>query len=175
MVTELMPGVYWVGAVDWGIRTFHGHEYSTHRGTTYNAYLIVDDQIALVDTVWGPFTEELLANIRQVVDPARINYMVANHAEMDHSGGLPAVMRAAPGAQVLVSPRGAASVEGHYHEPWRFQAVRTGESVSLGQTSMVFIEAPMLHWPDSMFTYLQGRALLMPNDAFGQHYATAFR
>jgi len=175
MVTELTKGVYWVGVVDWGIRHFHGHELSTHRGTTYNSYLIVDEKIALVDTVWGPFQEQVLENIREVVNPAKIDIVVANHSEPDHSGGLPAVMRQTPQATVVVSPRGEESVEGHYHQPWKFKKVKTGEKISLGGCEMVFVEAPMLHWPDSMFTYLTGKEILMPNDAFGQHYATAFR
>jgi len=175
MVTELVKGVYWVGVVDWGLRHFHGHELSTHRGSSYNAYLIVDDKIALVDTVWGPFQEQLIENIRQVVDPARIDIVVANHAEADHSGGLPAVMREAPGATLVVSRRGRESIEGHYHRPWNFQTVRTGDKISLGSCELVFVEAPMLHWPDSMFTYLAGKDILMPNDAFGQHYASDFR
>jgi flavorubredoxin len=175
MVTELAKGVYWVGVVDWGIRHFHGHELSTHRGTTYNSYLIVDEKVALVDTVWGPFQEQVLENIREVVDPAKIDIVVANHSEPDHSGGLPAVMRQTPQATVVVSPRGEESVEGHYHQPWKFKKVKTGEKISLGGCEMVFVEAPMLHWPDSMFTYLTGKEILMPNDAFGQHYATAFR
>lgn len=175
MVTELKKGVYWVGVVDWGLRHFHGHELSTHRGSTYNAYLILDEKTVLVDTVWAPFADQLIENIREVVDPAKIDIVVANHAETDHSGGLPAVMRQAPDATVVVSKRGEESIEGHYHQPWHFQAVGTGDSVSIGSSDLVFVEAPMLHWPDSMFTYLSGHNVLMPNDAFGQHYATAFR
>ncbi|MBM4031351.1 MAG: MBL fold metallo-hydrolase [Planctomycetes bacterium] len=174
-MTELKPGVYWVGVVDWALRRFHGFELSTHRGSAYNAYLVVDDKVALVDTVWQPFQDELLANIRQVVDPAAIDYVVANHSEVDHSGALPAVVRHAPNATVVVSKRGLESVEGHYHQPWNFKAVGTGDSISLGRNKLVFVEAPMLHWPDSMFTYLTGHNILMPNDAFGQHYATGFR
>jgi len=175
MVTEIGPGVYWVGVVDWGIRKFHGYELSTHRGTSYNAYLVVDEDVALVDTVWHPFADELLRNIREVVDPARVKWVVANHAEVDHSGSLPEVMRACPNATLVVSKRGAESVPGHFHEAWKLRAVSTGERIKLGETELVFVEAPMLHWPDSMFTYLSGRAILMPNDAFGQHYATAYR
>ena len=174
MVTELAPGVYWVGVVDWGIRHFHGYELSTHRGTSYNAYLIVDEKVALVDTVWDPFQDELLANIREVIDPARIDIVVANHSEADHSGSLPAVMRHCPKATVVVSRRGAESIPGHYHEGWNFKPVATGDKVSLGKNELVFIEAPMLHWPDSMFTYLTGHNILMPNDAFGQHYAAGY-
>ena len=175
MAVELAKGVYWVGAVDWGIRHFHGFELSTHRGTTYNAYLIVDEEVVLVDTVWGPFAEELLRNISEIVDPAKISYVVANHAEVDHSGGLPAVMRAAPDATVVVSRRGEESIPGHYHMDWKLRPVKTGDRIKIGENELVFVEAPMLHWPDSMFTYLTGRNVLMPNDAFGQHYATAYR
>ncbi|MFC2002153.1 flavodoxin domain-containing protein [Chloroflexota bacterium] len=175
MVTELTKGVYWVGVVDWAIRQFHGRELSTHRGSSYNAYLIVDEKIVLVDTVWGPFQDQLIQNISEIIDPAKIDIIVANHAETDHSGGLPAVMRLAPNATVVVSQRGAESIDGHYHQPWNFRAVKTGDKINIGKNDLVFVEAPMLHWPDSMFTYLTGKNMLMPNDAFGQHYATAFR
>ncbi len=175
MITELKKGVYWVGAVDWGLRHFHGFELSTHRGSSYNAYLIIDEKVVLVDTVWGPFQDELIENIRQVVDPAKIDLVVANHSEVDHSGSLPAVMKVAPKATVVVSKRGRESFEGHFHQPWNFRAVQTGEKINIGKNDLVFVEAPMLHWPDSMFTYLTGLNILMSNDAFGQHYATAFR
>jgi len=175
MVTELKDGVYWVGVVDWELRHFHGHELSTHRGSTYNSYLIRDEKTVLVDTVWSPFQDQLIANIREVVDPAKIDIVVANHSETDHSGGLPAVLRGAPNATLVVSKRGYESVEGHYHQPWNFKPVATGETINIGQNDLVFVEAPMLHWPDSMFTYLTGKNILLPNDAFGQHYATAFR
>lgn len=167
--------VYWVGVVDWAISHFHGHELSTHRGTTYNAYLIVDDKAALVDTVPEPFAKEFVENVREVIDPAKIDYVIVNHAEPDHSGSLPAIMRLCPDATVVVSRNGAKSVPGHYHRQWNFRTVETGDGISLGKRKLVFVEAPMLHWPDSMFTYLTDDNILMPNDAFGQHYATAFR
>ena len=175
MLTELKKGVYWVGVVDWGIRHFHGHELSTHRGTSYNAYLIVDEKVALVDTVWGPFRQQFVENVRQIVQPDNIDFVVANHAEPDHSGALPEMMALAKNATLVVSSRGRESIEGHYHQQWNFKEVKTGDRISLGKSELVFIEAPMLHWPDSMFTYLTGHNILMPNDAFGQHYATAFR
>ncbi|HUS47681.1 MAG TPA: flavodoxin domain-containing protein [Phycisphaerae bacterium] len=175
MVTELAKGIHWVGVVDWGLRHFHGHELSTRRGSTYNAYLIVDDKVALVDTVWGPFADDFVANVRQVVDPAKIDYVIANHSEPDHSGGLPAIMRLCPSAKLFVSKQGAKSVPGHYHQQWNFQSVSTGDKLRLGKRELTFVEAQMLHWPDSMFTYVSPDAILMPNDAFGQHYATAFR
>jgi flavorubredoxin len=175
MITELAKGVYWVGVVDWSLRHFHGYELSTHRGSSYNASLIIDKKNVLVDTVWGPFQDQLIGNIRRIIDPAKLDIVVANHSESDHSGALPAVMEAAPKAQVIVSRRGRESVEGHYHQPWNFQTVQTGDKVNIGSRDLVFVEAPMLHWPDSMFTYLTGDNILMPNDAFGQHYASAFR
>ena len=175
MVTELMKDVYWVGIVDWSLRKFHGHELSTHRGSTYNSYLIRDELTVLVDTTWAPFKEEWLENIKAVIDPAKIDIVVANHAEPDHSGGLPLIMQHAPNAELIVSKRGMESIEGLYHQPWKFRAVKTGDRIPIGKSELVFIEATMLHWPDSMFTYLAGRNLLMPNDAFGQHYATAYR
>lgn len=175
MVTELAKGVYWVGVVDWGLRHFHGHELSTHRGSSYNAYLITDEKTVLVDTVWGPFQEQLIQNIADIVDPAKIDIIVANHSESDHSGSLPAIMRHTPKAKVIVSKRGRESIEGHYHQPWDFSLVQTGDKINIGKNDLIFVEAPMLHWPDSMFTYLTGYNILMPNDAFGQHYATACR
>ncbi|MGD2173870.1 MAG: flavodoxin domain-containing protein [Candidatus Brocadiaceae bacterium] len=174
MVTELKDGVFNVGAVDWGLRHFHGHELSTHRGSSYNAYLILDERNVLVDTVWGPFADQMIANIAELIDPSEIDIVVANHAETDHAGGLPAIMRHVPDAPLVVSRHGRRNIEGHFHQPWDFQVVETGDRIEIGEDGLVFIEAPMLHWPDSMFTYLTGKNILMPNDAFGQHYATAF-
>lgn len=175
MVVELKSGVYWVGYVDWNIKQFHGHEYSTHRGSTYNAYLIVDEKIALVDTVWGPYSQEMIDHINEIIDIKKIDYVIANHAETDHSGGLPALMKHIPNATVVVSEKGRESIPKHYHEDWNFKVVKTGDSISLGKNSLVFVAAPMLHWPDSMFTYLTGKNILMPNDAFGQHIASSSR
>ncbi len=175
MVVELKKDVYWVGVVDWNIKHFHGHELSTHRGTTYNAYLIIDEKIALVDTVFSPYSHELIENIEKIIDVKKIDYVIANHAEMDHSGGLPELMKFIPNATVVVSERGKESIFKHYHMHWNFKVMKTGDTISLGQNKLVFVNAPMLHWPDSMFTYLTGKNILMPNDAFGQHYASSAR
>jgi flavorubredoxin len=175
MAVELSKGVDWVGVVDWGLRHFHGHELSTHRGSSYNSYLIRDEKTVLVDTVWGPYQDEFLANVAALVDPAKIDIVVVNHSEPDHSGALPALLRHCPNATVVVSKRGAESVPGHYHQQWNFRPVGTGERIAIGRRELVFVEAAMLHWPDSMFTYLTGDGILMPNDAFGQHYAASGR
>ncbi len=172
---ELKKGIYWVGAVDWNIRSFHGHTYSTNRGTTYNAYLIIDEKVTLIDAVYGPFAGELIAHIREIVDPARIDYIVVNHVETDHSGALPQVMRLCPQAQLFGTAKCQEGLEKHYYGNWNFTPVKTGDTLKLGAHTLQFIEAPMIHWPDSMFTYCPEEKLLLPNDAFGQHFATSER
>ncbi|MEW5761904.1 MAG: flavodoxin domain-containing protein [Bacillota bacterium] len=172
---EIVPGVYWVGVLDWDIRYFHGRAYSTHRGTTYNAYLIKDEKTVLVDTVYGPFAGELLENLRNLIDPAGIDCVVVNHIETDHAGALPEVMRVAPRAKIYCTRQAAEGLRRQYGSAWEINEVKTGDRLSIGRRSLVFIPAPMLHWPDSMFTYVPEDELLLPNDAFGQHYATNFR
>ncbi|MFQ6064525.1 MAG: FprA family A-type flavoprotein [Candidatus Bathyarchaeia archaeon] len=172
---KVLENIFWVGAVDWNVRHFHGFTYSTHRGTTYNAYLIVDKKTALVDTVYGPFSGEMIERISEIVDPSKIDYVVANHVETDHSGAVSAILKLAPQAKVLGTAKCKEGLQKHYFGNWDFQAVKTGDQISLGQRSLKFIEAPMLHWPDSMFTYIEKDALLLPNDAFGQHLATSKR
>ena len=162
----------WVGKVDWEVRTFHGEEYSTNRGTSYNAYLVRDQKTALIDTVWGPHAEEFMANLRQEIDLDRIDFIIANHAESDHSGALPALMRALPGKPIYCTANAVKSLKGHYHADWNFQVVKTGDRLSLGQRELIFVEAPMLHWPDTMFCYLTDANVLFSNDAFGQHLAS---
>ncbi len=172
---KVLEDIYWVGAVDWNARNFHGFTYSTHRGTTYNAYLIVDDKIALVDSVYGPFADEMMDRIREVIEPEKIDYIIANHVETDHSGAIAEVLKYAKKAKVVGTARCKQGLQKHYFGDWDFQVVKTGDEISLGKRSLKFIEAPMLHWPDSMFTYIEKDALLLPNDAFGQHIATSKR
>lgn len=172
---EIKPQVYWVGAVDWTVRAFHGHTYTTQRGTTYNSYLVKDEKIALVDTVYRPFAREMIEHISEVVDPAKIDYVIANHVEIDHSGGLPMLMKLCPKAKVVGTQKCRDGLFKHYYENWDFQIVKTGDSIKLGTRTLKFIEAPMIHWPDSMFTYCPEEQLLMPNDAFGQHLASSER
>ena len=172
MKFEITPGVHWVGKIDWELRKFHGEEYSTHRGSSYNSYLVKDEKTALIDTVWMPFAKEFVDNLAKEVDLAKIDYVIANHAESDHSGALPELMRRIPEKPVYCTANGVKSLKGHYHQDWNFQVVKTGDKLSLGKKEFVFIEAPMLHWPDTMMEYLTGDAILFSNDAFGQHIAT---
>ncbi len=175
MPTQVAENVYWVGAVDWNVRNFHGYTYTTPRGTTYNAYLILDEQVTLVDTVAPGFEEEMMARIRELVDPARIRYLIANHGEIDHSGAIPYVLERAPQAELYCTRKGTESLASYHPGLEHFHVVGTGDTLSLGQKTLSFVEAPMLHWPDSMFTYVQEDKLLLPNDAFGQHLATSQR
>jgi len=172
---KIVDGVFWVGAVDWNVRSFHGHTYNTKRGSTYNAYLIMDDKVTLVDSVYAPFAKEMIENIRQIVDPAKIDYIIANHVETDHSGGIPEIIKLCSKAKVYGTAKCKEGLQRMYYQNLDFQVVKTGEKLSLGKKTLTFIEAPMIHWPDSMFTYLIEDAVLMPNDAFGQHYASSER
>lgn len=170
---EIMKKIYWVGIRDWELRKFHGEEYSTQRGSTYNSYLIKDQKTVLVDTAWEPFKEEYVARLDKAVGLKNIDYIVANHSEVDHSGSLDLLLSHIPGTPVYCTQNGAKMLKKHYHKDWNFQVVKTGDTLKIGEYELLFIEAPMLHWPDSMFTYVKGASLLMPNDAFGQHYVTS--
>jgi anaerobic nitric oxide reductase flavorubredoxin len=172
---KVLENIYWVGAVDWNIRHFHGFTYSTHRGATYNAYLIIDKKVALVDTVQHSFAEEMIERIKEIVDPSKIDYIIANHVESDHSGSIAEILKLAPNATVVGTANCQKGLEKHYFGNWKFQTVKTGDTLSLGERTLTFLEATMLHWPDSMFTYIEKDALLLPNDGFGQHLATSKR
>ena len=170
---RLNEKVYWVGAIDWAVRDFHG--YLTSRGTTYNAYLIMAEKITLVDTVKRDFADELLARIASVVEPERIDYIVLNHAELDPSGALPAVIDAGKPEGVYSSPMGKKALAEHFHWDVEVEAVKTGETLSLGDRTLAFTETRMLHWPDSMFSYLVEDRLLFSQDGFGMHLASSER
>ena len=173
MPVELVPGVYWVGAIDWTIRDFHG--YSTEDGSTYNAYLIMDDKITLVDTVKEEFVDEMMARVSAIVDPEKISYIISNHVEMDHSGGLTKVAAQVKPEKVFCSPQGKVGLTRHFKIDLPFVEVKTGSEVSLGRYNLAFLETPMLHWPDSMMTYLKEEQLLFSSDGFGAHYASSAR
>lgn len=172
--TELAKGVYWVGAIDWDVRDFHG--YSTYKGTTYNAFLIVDKKVTLIDTVKRSHLDELMRNIRAIIDPEKIDYLIINHVEMDHSGSLPEMIKIINPEKVFCSPMGKKALIDHFHcDDWPYEEVKSGSEISLGKKTIQFIETRMLHWPDSMFSYLKEDGILFSSDAFGQHYATSER
>ena len=170
----LKESVNWVGVVDWNIRDFHG--YTTSRGSTYNAYLIQDEKTALVDTVKHTFSNELIQNITELANLEKIDYIIVNHVEMDHSSSLPTIAKLAKNAKIIASQRGKEALIDHYGSDFsNVETVKTGDELKLGKKTLRFIEAPMLHWPDSMFTYLVEDKILMCNDAFGQHLACSGR
>lgn len=172
--TEMAKGIYWVGAIDWDIRDFHG--YSTDRGTTYNAYLVIDEKVTLFDTVKHSHLDELLHRIRAIIDPEKIDYLVVNHVEMDHSGSLPAMMEIIKPEKLICSPAGHKAIVDHFHrEDWPYSIVKTGDQISIGRRTIQFLETKMLHWPDSMFSYLPEDGILISSDAFGEHYASSER
>ncbi len=171
---ELSKNVYWVGAIDWITRDFHG--YSTNRGTTYNAFLIIDEKVTLIDTVKKPYYGELMHRIRNIIDPAKIDYLVVNHVEMDHSGCIPEIIEAINPEKVICSKMGQKALVKHFHqEDWPYHVITPGEDISLGEKTLSFIETRMLHWPDSMFTYIKEDEILFTSDAFGEHLATSER
>lgn len=167
---QIAEGVYDVGVIDWNIRDFHG--YSTDLGTTYNAFLIVDEKITLIDTVREEFAGQLIGNISHIVDPKKIDYVVSNHTEMDHSGGLARVMhRIGEDKPIYCSKMGHKNLPQHFSRAWDYHPVATGEELSLGKRTLTFVETRMIHWPDSMFSYLNEDQILFSSDGFGQHYA----
>ena len=174
LTVEIKENVHWVGAVDWNIRDFHG--YSTNKGTTYNAYLIMDEKIALFDTVKKSSLSSLLHHIHQLTEPEKIDYIIVNHVEMDHSGSLPAIVDLVKPEKIFCSPMGKKALIDHFHrEDWPYEVVKSGDTISLGKKTVTFLETKMLHWPDSMFSYIKEDGLLISSDAFGQHWATTER
>lgn len=173
MKKKIKNNVDWVGKVDWELQKFHGNEYSTHKGSSYNSYLIKEEKTVLIDTVWKPFAKEFVDNLAQEVDLNKIDFIIANHSEIDHSGALPELMSRIPDTPIYCTASGVKVITGHYHQDWNFKIVKTGDSIDIGNgKKLVFVEMRMLHWPDSMATYLTGDNILFSNDAFGQHYAT---
>jgi flavorubredoxin len=173
VLTLLKEGIHWVGAVDWNIRNFHG--YITHRGTTYNAYLIVDEKIALADTVKEQFFPEMMRRIKEIVDPREIDYLISNHTEPDHSGSITKFLEVAENAELVASNLGVKGLRSYFGEDLRVTSISEKPSLSLGRRTLSFVPIPMVHWPDSMVTYIPEEKLLLSNDAFGQHLATSKR
>ncbi|MGI6039182.1 MAG: anaerobic nitric oxide reductase flavorubredoxin [Clostridiales bacterium] len=172
MTKRITDKVTWVGKIDWELQRFHGDEYSINRGSSYNSYLIRDEKVALIDTVWEPFDEEFVTNLKKEIDLDKIDFIIANHGEIDHSGALAALMREIPDTPIYCTANGEKSIKGQFHQDWNFVNVKTGDTIDLGESKLIFLEAPMLHWPDTMFCYLTGENILFSNDGFGQHYAS---
>lgn len=172
MHIQVKNNIHWVGQRDWEVRDFHGSEYKTTKGTSYNSYLIREEKTVLIDTVDHKFSHAFVANLKQEIDLRSIDYIVINHAEEDHAGALSALMAEIPNTPIYCTRAAIDSITGHHHHPeWNFRTVKTGDTLDIGNgKALVFVEAPMLHWPDSMMTYLTGDAVLFSNDAFGQHY-----
>jgi len=170
---QISEHVHWVGAIDWNLRDFHG--YTTQRGTTYNAFMVMGEKPTLVDTVKAPFADEMLARIASIIDPADIAYIVSNHTEMDHSGALLRAIAACQPEKVFASKIGARALPQHFDLPCEITPVVNGGQLSLGNMDLTFLETRMLHWPDSMFTYVGDDKLLLSSDAFGMHLASEER
>lgn len=170
---KMTDKVTWVGKIDWELRSFHGEEYSTHRGSSYNSYLVRDEKNVLIDTAWEPFGEEYLAKLKEEIDLKDLDCIIAQHNEIDHSGALPLIVKEVPDIPIYCTENGKKIIQGHFHESdWNFKTVKTGDTLDIGDSTLTFVEARMLHWPDSMMTYMDGDNILFSNDAFGQHYAS---
>ena len=175
MERKISDIISWVGKTDWELKKFHGDEFTTIKGSSYNSYLIKDDKIALIDTCWLPYDKEFVNDLKKVVDLNKIDYVIALHGEVDHSGALVELMEQLPdNTPIYCTANGVKSIKGQYHKDWNFNVVKTGDKLELGKNTVTFIETPMLHWPDTMFAYLDDEKTLFTSDAFGQHIASEF-
>ncbi len=172
MSKRVTDKVTWVGKIDWELKKFHGDELSTMEGSSYNSYLIRDKKTVLMDTVWGPYDTEFVNRLKEEIDLKEIDYIVMNHNESDHSGTLPALMREIPNTPIYCTKKGESILRGLYHQDWNYVNVKTGDELEIGDSKLVFVEASMLHWPDTMMTYMTGDNIIFSNDVFGQHYAS---
>mgnify|MGYP001399061413 CR=1 FL=1 len=168
---EIKKNIYWVGVRDWALRKFHGEELSTHRGSSYNSYLIKDKKTVLVDTAWDHFKEQYVETLEKEVGLNNIDLIVVNHSEIDHSGSLEYLLEKIPDTPIYCTKNGMDILKRHYNKDWNFNIVKTGDTINIGEYDLVFVEMQMLHWPDSMLTYVKGANLVLSNDAFGQHFA----
>lgn len=172
MAKKITNIVSWVGKTDWELTSFHGDELSTHKGSSYNSYLIEDEKTVLIDTVWQPYDREFVSRLAEVIDLKKIDYIVMNHNEVDHSGALPELMSIIPDTPIYCTKKGEAILRGHYHQDWNYVNVKTGDTLNIGGNTLTFVEAPWLHWPDTMTCYLDKEGILFSNDIFGQHFAS---
>ncbi len=174
MSKKINEWITWVGKTDWELKKFHGDEFTTKKGSSYNSYLIQDEKTVLIDTVWLPYDKEFVTRLKQTVDLKEIDAVIIQHGEVDHTGALPELMQEIPNTPIYCTQNAVKSIQGQYHEDWNFKTVKTGDTLKLGKHTLTFIEAPMLHWPDTMFTYMDGQDILFNNNGFGQHYASEF-
>jgi anaerobic nitric oxide reductase flavorubredoxin len=173
MKKHIKSNVSWLGKIDWELTRFHGDEYSTHSGSSYNSYLIEEEKVVLIDTVWKPYAEEFVKNLEKEIGLKNIDLIVVNHGEVDHSGALPLLMQYIPETPIYCTAAAVQSLKGQYHQDWNFHVVKSGDKIDIGNgKELVFVEMKMLHWPDSMATYLTEDNILFSNDAFGQHLAS---
>jgi len=172
-MVNITKDILWTGYIDWDLRNFHG--YSTPTGSTYNSYLILDEKPTLIDTVKEYGYQEMLRRIKESIDPAKIQYIISNHTEMDHSGTIDKLLELCPNAEVVCSPKGAEGLKRHFKKDWKLKIVNTGDTLNIGKRDLHFVLMPMVHWPDSMATYSPQDEILFPNDGFGQHYASSQR
>ncbi len=170
---KLRDNIYWVGGIDWDLRNFHG--YLTQRGSTYNAYLIIDEKITLIDNVKHYLYDEMINRISEIIDPSKIDVLIQNHVEMDHSGGMPALLNLIPNATIYTNSAGIKGLKQHYKKDWNFVEVKTGDTINIGKRNLAFVTTPMVHWPDNQVTYCPEEKILFSNDAFGQHIASSER
>jgi len=171
MLLHVKDNVYYTGIRDWELRRFHGHELSTFNGSSYNSFLIRDDKTVLVDTVWNPHTEEFLHMLEHEVGFANIDLIIINHNEPDHGGSLAALMQKIPDVEIVCSKKGEEIIRKHNGNPaWKFRTVKTGDAINIGKSDLHFVDMTMIHWPDSMMTFMTGTNILFSNDAFGQHF-----
>lgn len=174
MSKKISDKIYWVGKTDWELKKFHGDEFTTRKGSSYNSYLIKDKKNVLIDTVWLPYDREYVENLKKDIDLNKIDYIIIQHGEIDHSGALVELMKEIPNTPIYCTANAIKSIKGQYHENWNFITVKTGDKLNIGENTLTFIEAPMLHWPDTMFTYMDKEEVLFSNDGFGQHLASEY-
>jgi flavorubredoxin len=174
-MVKIAENIYWTGYLDWNLRTFHG--YATPYGSTYNAFLLIDEKPTLIDTVKYYGFNEMFNRIKEIIDPAQIKYIISNHTEMDHSGSIEKMLKFCPQAEIVCSPNGCEGLKKHFvgADKWNFKIVNTLDTLNIGKKNLKFFLMPMVHWPDSMATYCEQEKILFPNDAFGQHYASSQR
>ena len=174
MSKKINDKILWVGKTDWELKKFHGDEFTTVKGSSYNSYLIRDEKTVLIDTVWLPYDREFVKDLKKEIDLNQIDYIIIQHGEVDHSGALVELMKEIPNTPIYCTANAVKSIKGQYHQDWNFVPVKTGDKLNIGENTLTFIEAPMLHWPDTMFTYMDKEEILFSNDGFGQHLASEY-